>query len=122
MHPALKKFFEKNEAGTTQAKRSLHDSLVPLTNACAEAKKHVMDLKHQLQVAELENHDHLLDSKMEWMHTRLDAASQDLDMVQSALRKVARTFVEIENSFTVDYKNIHDAEEFAAKQSGKVDK
>jgi hypothetical protein len=102
MHPELQGFFDAHGAKTAGLKRAAHDSLSQLMQMCDEIDAHISDLQSKLTQAELAAHDHALDGKLEWMHTRLNAAKHMAAEYRRAARGLARVLVEVDESFSQD--------------------
>lgn len=102
MPARLQAFFDTHQAKTADMKRRGHDQLSIVMQAVDEISAHMNDLQSQLTQAELEAHDHALDGKYQWMHTRLDAAILRGGNVRREIRDWARVLVEVEESFNQD--------------------
>jgi hypothetical protein len=110
MHPALEEFFAAHRTGTEQHKRAVHDQLVPVFKVAADVDAHIAQLQASLTLAELAPHDQRLDSKMEWLHTRLRGSSSVAAALRTTARDLAKVLVEVENAFTVDLEQIRNLE------------
>jgi hypothetical protein len=104
LHAELESFFDAHKAKTGQCKRKAHDELSRLMATLDEIAAHFNDLTSKLTAAELASHDHAIDGKMEWMHTRLRAGGTCVDEMRAALRRLARVSVEIEQGFDQDHR------------------
>lgn len=102
LHPELQKFFDTHAAKTCDCKRAAHDQLGPILTLCQEIRTHIHDLEARLEQAELAAHDHALDGKFEWMHTRLNAGKVRCENFRREARDLAKVLVEIEESFNQD--------------------
>lgn len=102
MHAELQSFFDANQEKTADCKRAAHDQLSTIMGMCDTVDAHISDLQSKLTQAELAAHDHVLDGKMEWMHTRLAAAKHRASEFRRAGRDLARVLVEVEESFNQD--------------------
>lgn len=107
MPPELQAFFDEHKKGTCEQKRACHDQLGPIMAMADEAIAHLNALQSKLTAAELAPHDHALDGKFEWMHTRLRAAADCATAVRVAGRNLARAMVEVEASFNEDERNVN---------------
>lgn len=102
MHPALRTFFDTHQAKTCACKRQVHDDLGPIMQTMDGVTNHLNDLQTKLTMAELAEHDHALDGKLQWMHTRLEAGLIRAAAVRTAVRDMAKVLVEVEESFSQD--------------------
>lgn len=103
MHRELKTFFETHQAGTAVCTRKAHDGLVPVQDLADDVDTHLRDLESKLTRAELAPHDATLNTRFEWMHTRLRAARQRLDSLRSSVRELARCMTEVDQGFNEDF-------------------
>lgn len=105
--PALHAFVTKHRASTTQHTRAMHDALAPLARVVAQAKRHVTELEEELLAAELAEHDHALDGKLNFMRTRLRSVSQRADMLIEVGRDLALAMTEVERGLASDIADVH---------------
>lgn len=107
MHAELQAFFTANAAATCDCKRVAHEQMAPMMQSGAAIVAHLHDLKHKLTLAELAPHDHALDGKFEWMHTRLDAGIVRVAEWLRSGRDLAKVLVEVDQGFTQDVINLN---------------
>lgn len=108
LHPELQSFFDQHAAATAACKRAAHDSLAEILRVADQVEAHVAALTAKLTAAELAAHDHTIDPKLEWMHTRLKAASERAAAFRAAGRDLARTLVEVDRGFDADHRALVD--------------
>lgn len=98
-HPELAAVFDEHASPQHCSKRSAHDQLQPLLCFAACAQKQLAEYREKLLAAELADHDHQLDGKLERLHQTLGAIDRDLPAFIDAGRRIALSFTQLDRYF-----------------------
>jgi hypothetical protein len=102
LHPALQGFFAKHRAASADRRSDLSGQMKPIAQLIAAVRMQVMEMQTDLQAAELEASGDQFTSKLQYMHTRLEALDARATAFYQASRELMRVIAEVESGLGQD--------------------
>lgn len=96
MHTQLKAVFDEHDNASHASKRDVHDQLAPILAIATAVQRQVLEYKSLLMQAELADHDHALDGKIEHMRQTFAAAEREANAFMEHGRNLAQCFTQLD--------------------------